>query len=77
MAFRTFRVRKPFNWNGVELRPGDVWLVDDADARWNRVEILLEQRFASGDATLPSGEKAASDRELQRQLPKKPVGVRG
>ena len=68
MALRTFRVRKPFDWNGVKLLPGDVWLVDTAGKRSGRVRTLLDNRFAMGDATLPSGKEAAGDPELALQL---------
>lgn len=67
--YRTFRVSKPFNWNGMELKPGDVWLVDMSDGRASRVEALLGKRYAHGDATAPSGEDAAKDPVLRQQLP--------
>ena len=68
MALRTFRVRKEFDWNGVRLFPGDIWLVDMAGKRAGRVQTLLDNRFAMGDATLPSGKEAAGDPELALQL---------
>lgn len=72
--FQTYRVLKPFNWNGVELRPGDTWLVDMSDERAARVTALIDRRYATGDATLPSGDEAARDPELMRQVPTVPVG---
>lgn len=74
MDLRTFRVNKAFQWNGVSLRRGDVWLVDMASDRQDRIESLLNNRFAFGDATLPSGDEAVLDAKLKRQLPKTPVG---
>ena len=68
MDLRTFRVRKPFDWNGVRLQAGDIWLVDMAGAKAGRVQALLDNRFARGDASLPSGEEAADDPELALQL---------
>ncbi len=74
---RTFRVQKPFDWNGVALKPGDVWLVDMSDGRANRVQMLLDNRFAGGDASTPTGAEAKRDPKLRKQLPKTPVGAGG
>lgn len=70
--YQTYMVRKPFNWNGVELKPGDTWLVDLSSDRRARIESLLQNRFAGGEAPVRA-EEAVKSRDLRRQLPRAAV----
>ncbi len=62
--FAAYRVRRKFQWRGWTFAPkgqeedippdlygGDIWLVEE---RHPRKEIMLSQRYAVGDATVPT-----------------------
>ncbi|MDD4984182.1 MAG: hypothetical protein PHQ43_00135 [Dehalococcoidales bacterium] len=74
--FEAYRVRKPFQWRGWSYAPkgqepagspetfaGDIWIVEAGNPR---KEAMLMQKFASGDASIPSIDELLKDEKYLR-----------
>ena len=75
--YEAYRVLKPFQWRGWSFAPrdtvepegnpktwaGDIWIVE---AGHPRKETMLSNRFATGDAGLPSVDELLKDPNYAR-----------